>query len=886
MNFALNDSADSGNNESIDSTIDDYNISELLLEEEYENNKNINEIHNLPFDIKISLQESNLWEGNKSDIKGVYLKFIFNNENNNDYNNNINNQQIINKFQYHILSTANSKLIDNRVVRIFKDSNHGNDICKVKFCGQFHAKPFEIILRKGFYLFIGNEKKHFIPFGSSNSSKEELILYFINQNTIGRKELSDILGDFKEAIKVGPAKYASRVGLCFSTSKQSGISIDKQYILEVGDIKNSDNGNITTDGIGYISISTMKEMYGGNEDFPSAIQIRYLGYKGVLMALPNDYFKINDDVTCKLLLYNSMKKFEGGSHYTYIDVLTKSEKMSAALNRILITFLMELTSKPDELRSLFLSIYSNYLNEMKNSLKDRASVFKLLKKYNDEKLDLYNQTIVMMLLAGQDVNNPLIQRTVTKRVKDKIFELITDKFKLKIPFPYACSLIGVVDPSGEIGADEVYVPIDDNMPEYVLVTRHPCTLPNDIRKYKCLKTSPQGLQHLRNVIVFSAQFTKYGNSQADCMSGGDYDGDTYLVIYHDKIVNLIDLERDPLIITKPEPSPSNQTINDNVKIKKEEQEEEEIDDFFERVIDNYIAQSQSHSIEDAHSKLMSSIEVNGTEDPITKKMALYYSLSIDGMKNNFNLEEINYKELKQEPKWSTFCNNFKIPTTEEEYKKYMSELIELMRIDRCRAYAKIGYLILVFLSNFKEVDYSDEMDPDLKIDGIPFERSYNIMKSAEMFYMDFGEFFANHYYSKNNKKKKKTPSPKTKKRKLTTSKLEKINEVNVEEKGAIIEFTKEEEAVLELRKKYFGDPNEPREAKLEKASIFLQYMYLRYKKSKNNRTILSPAVWMVCGDYLNELKIRNMNANNPLYKTYGQNFPQINPLLLKDVYLK
>ncbi|KAL9653249.1 hypothetical protein ABK040_010956 [Willaertia magna] len=859
-NYHFNNSTNFNNNNANITTFSQHsmianNNNNNYLKEEEEVEKDT--FKNLPFDIQISCITIGNEVLRKSEIQNVSLKFI------KDSN-----------FDYQILSENQSQVIDNRVVRIFKNLNIGNDICKVKFMGK-NILPFKSILYNGFNLNIFDNckketiTKHFIPFGSSNSAKEESIMYFINKNIVGRVELTKYLGDFTKAIKEGgPVKFQSRLGLCFSTSKQ-GLFIDKESVVEMDDITNKNNGNITTDGIGYISMSAMREMFGrggGNnsgdgsgcgvnnqsvtlandEDIPSAIQIRYLGYKGVLMTLEDKYFTNNNNNNIKLKLYKSMKKFDGNSqHYSYIDILAKSEKMTASLNRTLITFLMELTTQKLMLENLFLEIFSNYLNELKEILNDRSKLFKLFKIYNEENLDLFSFNILGMLLAGQDIYNPYLLNRAFQKVKCQMFELLLkkgndnknekmEKFKLKIPFPYACSLIGVVDPTGMIGPNEVYIPIDDNLPEYVLVTRHPCTLPNDIRKYKCLKRAPQGLQHLRNVIVFSNHFTKYGNSQADCMSGGDYDGDTYLVIYHDKIVNLVDLERDPLIITKPKTKNVNNSNNSGCGVTEE---------FFDKVIDVFINQSFDHTIEDSYSKLMKSIEMKGTEDVVTKEYAKLYSLSIDGLKNEFNLNENIYCEDLEETKWNLFCNNLKLPTKVEEYIPLMKELFNnIKERPRSYIYSKIGLKILNFMKSLEEnkPQCTETIDPDLILGELTKEK---LLLAAE-FYSNYCNIFKN----KNGKS------------------------------SATIDLE-----VLELRKTYFGNSNEDKFKKMERASSFLQYMYLKYQETKEMRFICSPAVWQVCGDLLNELKIIKTNTNNILYNNYGYNFPMVNPTILKDV---
>ena len=110
------------------------------------------------------------------------------------------------------------------------------------------------------------------------------------------------------------------------------------------------------------------------------------------------------------------------------------------------------------------------------------------------------------------------------------------KKKARILLPDSCVLIGIVDPTGLLEADEVFVQTrKDNFSIHkhgqgiknrqnrmeqaetissidsfseiidgdVLVTRNPCTHPGDIRLLKCVD-KPE-LRYLFNVVVFSSK---------------------------------------------------------------------------------------------------------------------------------------------------------------------------------------------------------------------------------------------------------------------------------------------------------------------------------------------------------------------------------------------
>lgn len=66
----------------------------------------------------------------------------------------------------------------------------------------------------------------------------------------------------------------------------------------------------------------------------------------------------------------------------------------------------------------------------------------------------------------------------------------------------------------------------------MLVTKNPCFHPGDIRKLKAV--FKEELSHLVNVIVFSQ---KGSRPTQNMMSGGDLDGDVYMIIEDEEIVN-------------------------------------------------------------------------------------------------------------------------------------------------------------------------------------------------------------------------------------------------------------------------------------------------------------------------------------------------------------
>jgi hypothetical protein len=72
-----------------------------------------------------------------------------------------------------------------------------------------------------------------------------------------------------------------------------------------------------------------------------------------------------------------------------------------------------------------------------------------------------------------------------------------------------------------------------------LVCRSPCNMPGDIQKAYAIEASRDS-EHLNGVIVFSTQGSR---PLADCLAGGDYDGDEYYIIREQSLIGLLQVSK-------------------------------------------------------------------------------------------------------------------------------------------------------------------------------------------------------------------------------------------------------------------------------------------------------------------------------------------------------
>lgn len=148
-----------------------------------------------------------------------------------------------------------------------------------------------------------------------------------------------------------------------------------------------------------------------------------------------------------------------------------------------------------------------------------------------------------MLMAGFEAGkSALLTKLIVQATKTTLDRMVR---KFRFTVKRSAKVLVIPDPVGVLQEGEVQLvfgrdsPVDPStmmrkayLSGDVLVTRHPCLLPTDIRKVKA-STHPS-LSMYTDVIVFS---TKGKSSLADLLSGGDMDGDTIRVFWEPSLVH-------------------------------------------------------------------------------------------------------------------------------------------------------------------------------------------------------------------------------------------------------------------------------------------------------------------------------------------------------------
>ncbi|KAL3252336.1 hypothetical protein MRX96_017656 [Rhipicephalus microplus] len=262
---------------------------------------------------------------------------------------------------------------------------------------------------------------------------------------------------------------------------------------------------VFSDGIGMISESLMEKVCAKLDmaQVPSAIQIRYAGYKGMLCtnnALEGD----------KLILRKSMNKFACVTSAS-IEVIKVSAPSTVFLNRPLITILEQLGVP----RRVFLHLHQKMLVQLCDALINDGTALRVLGTYANTSLPF-----AKLLVNGMSLSREPLTRAIILAICESLLVGLKEKSRIAIPPEKGRNMNGTPD-SGNNHAGSTQV-----LTGTVLVTKCPCLHPGDVRKFEAVDVP--ALHHIRDCIVFPAKGPRPHPNE---MAGSDLDGDEYIVIW-------------------------------------------------------------------------------------------------------------------------------------------------------------------------------------------------------------------------------------------------------------------------------------------------------------------------------------------------------------------
>ncbi|KAL9438080.1 hypothetical protein AB3S75_023866 [Citrus x aurantiifolia] len=396
-----------------------------------------------------------------------------------------------------------------------------------------HTRIYERVLstlRNG--IVIGDKKFETLAF-SNSQVKDNSLWMFASRPELTAADIRERMGDFRDIKNV--AKYAARLGQSFSSSREA-LHVDSGDIEIIPDVEVEKDG-ITycfSDGIGKIS-AELAEIVAKNCGFtvytPSAFQIRYGGYKGVVAVDPTS--------STKLSLRKSMFKYKSES--TSLDILANSKYQPCFLNRQLITLFSALGIRD----RVFEKKQREGVARLDAILTDPLKAHEAL-----ELMSSGENTNVLkeMLMCGYkpDVEPFLSMMLHTFRASN-LLELRT---RTRIFIQNGRAMMGCLDETGTLEYGQVFVQCSasrrreflDNscnnrsgelsvVEGKVVVAKNPCLHPGDMRVLRAVDVP--ALHHMVDCVVFPAKGKRPHTNEC---SGSDLDGDVYFVCWDHELI--------------------------------------------------------------------------------------------------------------------------------------------------------------------------------------------------------------------------------------------------------------------------------------------------------------------------------------------------------------
>ncbi|KAF1773732.1 P-loop containing nucleoside triphosphate hydrolase [Phytophthora cactorum] len=339
------------------------------------------------------------------------------------------------------------------------------------------------------------------------------------------------IGDLSQL--TSPAKYLKRLGQAFSSTKET-FEVN-QSVLDnpVEDIENDQY--VFTDGCGEIALvgaeSIVKELQLLYT--PSAFQIRLGGAKGVLVV--SDLGNPKPSREDAIVLRKSMSKFT--SKHTMLEIVACAGKSEAYLTRQSVLILNDLGIDED----VFMEMQEEFLSDLRSLIaSDDGAYFELTAVLPPSVIwwiDVLVRKLEVKILVDEYLSS--LARTIYH------YRLANTVMRARIPIAKGRTLMGVADFTGTLEYGEVFVQYSETDEEFgtdsyvvlddvdVAVHRSPCHHPGDIRVLRCRAEVPPQLRQLKDCIVFPS---KGPRPHPDECTGGDLDGDMFVVIWDKRLI--------------------------------------------------------------------------------------------------------------------------------------------------------------------------------------------------------------------------------------------------------------------------------------------------------------------------------------------------------------
>lgn len=403
------------------------------------------------------------------------------------------------------------------------------------------AKPYRTkiyhrilsILREG--IVIGTKRFFFLAF-SASQLRSNSVWMFASNEYVKAEDIREWMGCFNKIRSI--SKCAARMGQLFSTSVQT-MEVKLQHVEILPDIEVTSDGvsYCFSDGIGKISQAFARQVAQkcGLNHTPSAFQIRYGGYKGVIAVDRNSFRKLS--------LRGSMLKFE--SKNRMLNITKWSDAMPCYLNREIVILLSTLGVED----KAFEDLLDNHLCLLGKMLTTNEAALDVLESMGGGEV---KKILMRMLLQGYAPNQePYLSMMLQSHFENQISDL---RSRCRIFIPKGRILVGCLDETGILKYGQVYVRITMTKAELqngqqnffqkvdettavvrgkVVVTKNPCLHPGDVRVLEAVYEVTLEEKTWVDCIIFPQKGERPHPNEC---SGGDLDGDLYFICWDESLI--------------------------------------------------------------------------------------------------------------------------------------------------------------------------------------------------------------------------------------------------------------------------------------------------------------------------------------------------------------
>ncbi|XP_042904893.1 uncharacterized protein [Parasteatoda tepidariorum] len=328
----------------------------------------------------------------------------------------------------------------------FRDDNHSRLSFHVPYAFE---SVFDHAVRYPMTTGIDIGSRHFEFLAWSNSQIRDHGVWMYAEDSDGNtaNTIRDWMGNFSHIRTV--SKYMARIGQCFSQTEDAvSVPFDSLFVRTEPDIEGGfDPENrkayCFSDGIGKISSEMTSKVHEGlgHDKHCSAFQIRYGGYKGMLVTDPT----LEDT---DIVFRNSMKKFDSPDSIK-LEIARTSAPTTLQLNRPLITILNDLGVR----HRTFLKLQEDMLRNLTDMLIDEEKSWEYLTM--NTSTHLFNFKTISE--SGIHLTTEPFFRSLLLALHRNHVDKIKTKANLQIDSNLGRNMLGVLDEVGLLKEGQVFV---------------------------------------------------------------------------------------------------------------------------------------------------------------------------------------------------------------------------------------------------------------------------------------------------------------------------------------------------------------------------------------------------------------------------------------------